>query len=166
MSADTPDGEPKRPGKTGMRLGNRLVLMAFAVSALAFLIVPFVVQWWGISSACPYSVTSRGVSDGTKWEVIRSDCGPGPAPGSGAVERPGGGIIWQLRVIPDRGYSAVVMTAGGRPEPVKWEQSGFTGTVVIAAPAEGETATRFPIKLDPKGQPTEAVEFVDGKRKR
>ncbi|MDR3373451.1 MAG: hypothetical protein P4L98_06960 [Ancalomicrobiaceae bacterium] len=145
-----------------MRLGNRLVLIAFGVCAVLFLVVPFVVTWWGVSSACPYTVASRGVSDGTKWEVIRSDCGAD----TGRAGEPARGIVWQLRVIPDRGYSAVVMTAHGGPEPVKWEQSGFTGTVVIATPVEGDAATRFPIKLDPKGQPTEAVEFADGRLKR
>jgi hypothetical protein len=153
-----------------MRPGNRLVLIAFAVAALVFLIVPQIVTWWGMWNTCPYEVTSRGVADGTKWEVIRSICGPAPSPRSGLasdpVASPGDRIIWQLRVIPDKGYSAVVMTALGWPQPLMWEQSGFVGTIVIAAPAEGETATRFPIKLDPKGQPTETIEFVAGQRKR
>lgn len=145
-----------------MRLGSRVVILAFAVSAFIFLIVPLVVTWWGTHNECPYQVTSRGVSDGTKWEVIRSDCGPTP---TGTAKEPASRIVWQLRVIPDKGYSAVVMTAAGGPEPLRWEQSGFTGQVVVAGMG-GAPETRYPIQLDPKGQPKDAVEFVDGTRQR
>ena len=130
---------------------NRIVLLAFAAAAVVFIILPQAVIWWGARHACPSLVVKRGVSNSTAWEIIRNDCG-------GEI-----GDIWQLRVIPDKGYSTVVMESRGGPQPAGWEQSGFTGTVILAAPAAGTTETKFLIKLDPKGQPTGMIQFKDGK---
>ncbi len=130
-----------------------MILLAFGIAGLLFLAVPNIVIWYGSRDLCPSTVTKSGLNDGTRWEVLRNDCG-------GDI-----GVIWQLRVIPDKGYSAVAMQARGGPEPVGWSQSGFQGQVHLAAPPEGETSDLATIKLDPKGQPIGMVEFVNGRRK-
>ncbi len=141
-------------GVAGRRTANRLVLLAFAVCGFAFLILPYLVIWWGSLGLCPSTVTTRGKFSGTAWEVLRADCG-----------KDGTDVVWQLRVIPDKGYSTVVMESRGGPEPVGWEQAGFEGTVLLSAAPAGETTTRITVKLDPKGQPLGLIEFRDGKRK-
>lgn len=135
------------------RRRNRLVLLAFAACAFAFLVLPYIVILFGSRDLCPATITSHGVTDGTKWEVLRNECG-------GDI-----GVVWQMRVIPDRGYSAVVMESRGGPEPIGWEQSGFTGQVLLSAAPTGETSTKVPLKLDPKGQPIGKAEFENGRRK-
>jgi len=141
------------PGKRRRPSGGVLTLAAFAACGFVFLILPNLVIWWGTRGLCPSTITERGKTDGTAWEILRSDCG-------GAD-----GLVWQLRVIPDRGYSAVVMESRGGPQPVGWEQAGFEGSVVLSAPPQGETSVRVTLPLDPKGQPIGKVDFLDGKRK-
>lgn len=135
------------------RRRNRMILLAFGCAGLLFLLVPNIVIWYGSRDLCPSQVTKSGVNDGTRWEVLRNDCG-------GDI-----GVVWQLRVIPDKGYSAVAMQARGGPEPVGWSQSGFQGQVHLATVPEGETSDVATVKLDPKGQPVGMVEFVNGRRK-
>jgi hypothetical protein len=125
---------------------------AFAICAFLFLVFPYLLIWWGSRDVCPSVITTHGKTDGTAWEISRSDCG-------GST-----GIVWQMRVIPDKGYSAVVMESRGGPEPVGWEQAGFEGTVVLSAPPKGEGSVRVRLKLDPKGQPLGGVDFRDGQR--
>ena len=139
------------PDLARRRRRNRLMFAAFAICAFVFLVLPNLVIWWGSRGLCPSAITSKGTADGTAWEVLRSDCGTG-------------GIVWQMRVIPDKGYSAVVMESRGGPEPVAWEQSGFEGTVVLSVPPKGEQSTRVTLKLDPKGQPIGQIDFRDGAR--
>jgi hypothetical protein len=129
---------------------NRLYLLVFGAFGFVFLVLPNVIIWWGSQGLCPSDVTSRGKIDGTAWEVLRNDCGAH------------GGIVWQLRVIPDKGYSVVVMESRGGPRPIGWEQSGFEGTVVLSDPPKGEQTTRFILPLDPKGQPIGEVDVRDG----
>jgi hypothetical protein len=137
----------------GRRYRGRWVLIGFAVCAVVFLVVPNVVVWIGTRDLCPAQVTSRGTTDGTRWEVLRNDCG-------GDI-----GFVWQLRVIPDKGYSAVVMQSRGGPEPVGWSQSGFEGQVHLSSQPIGLASATIPIKLDPKGQPLGSVEFENGRLK-
>jgi hypothetical protein len=143
-----------RPDETLLRRRwrNRLMLGAFAVSAFVFLVLPQLLVWVGSAGVCPSSVMSHGKSDGTAWEVLRNDCGSG-------------GIVWQMRIIPDRGYSAVVMESRGGPEPVGWEQSGFVGTVILSSAPKGATSVRINVDLDPKGQPLGQLDFLNGERR-
>lgn len=135
------------------RRRNRFMLTGFGVCAFVFLVLPTLMVWFGSLGVCPSTITQRGKTDGTAWEISRNDCG-GPV-----------GTVWQMRVIPDRGYSTVVLDSRGGPEPIGWEQSGFEGTVVLSAAPKGATSDRVILPLDPKGQPIGEVDFVDGERK-
>ncbi len=147
MAAGNGQAELKRKQR------NRLMLAAFGACAVVFFVLPNALIWWGSRGLCPTTVTSHGTFDGTAWEVLRSDCGDAKSE------------IWQMRVIPDRGYSTVVMESrGDGPRPVGWEQSGFEGTVILSKPPAGETSMRIPVKLDPKGQPLGEVDFQNGVR--
>jgi hypothetical protein len=140
----------ERAPNTAQRRRNRLILGVFAVAGRVFLVLPNALIWWGTRNVCPSTITGRGTFDGTAWEILKSDCD--------------GAVVWQMRVIPDRGYSSVVMESRGGPEPIGWEQAGFEGTVVLSAPPVGEATARVIVKLDPKGQPLGEVDFRDGKR--
>ena len=147
-----PVREP-RGDAAGTRRRNRVMLAGFAICAFVFLVLPTLLVWVGSWGVCPSTITGRGTSDGTAWEISRNDCG-------GTV-----GTVWQMRVIPDRGYSAVVVDSRGGPEPVGWEQSGFEGTVILSAPPQGASSNRVILPLDPKGQPIGEVDVVNGERR-
>ncbi|MEJ1159031.1 hypothetical protein [Prosthecomicrobium sp. N25] len=134
------------------RFRNRLIVSAFALAALVFIIGPFVVVWWGSRDFCPAEVKAKGRSSGTDWEVTRSDCG---APV---------GVVWQVRIIPTKGVSSLAYEARGGPEPVGYEQKGFAGTITLAEPPKGAAGRTVGIELDPRGRPVAPVKFVEGAR--
>ena len=132
---------------------NRIVIAAFAVAGLVFLVSPFAIRWWMTQDLCPTEIISHGRTGGTDWEIARSECGPEV------------GVVWQVRIIPTKGVSTPVYDARGGPEPIGYEQSGFDARVFLATPPEGSTETVIPIRLDMKGQAIAPVRFIDGKRK-
>lgn len=146
MTVESPEALKKR------RFRNRIVVGAFGVAALVFILGPFLVIQWGSQDFCPAEVKAKGRSSGTDWEVTRSDCGP-------AV-----GLVWQVRIIPTKGASHLAFDARGGPEPVAYEQKGFTGTVTLAEAPAGSTERTVAIPLDHRGRPVAPVKYVKGTR--
>jgi hypothetical protein len=146
LSSESPDRA------ASLRFRNRLVVAAFGIAALVFILGPFLVIWWGSQDFCPSEVKAKGRSSGTDWEVTRSDCGV-PV-----------GIVWQVRIIPTKGASHVAYDARGGPEPVAYEQKGYAGTITLAEPPKDSPAKTVGIELDHRGRPVAAVKFVNGLR--
>lgn len=137
----------------GNRTRNRIVVSAFGLAALIFILGPIAWIQWNARDFCPAEVKAGGRSSGTDWEVTRSDCGAQV------------GVVWQLRIIPTKGVSHLAYEArAGGPEPVGYEQKGFEGTVRLAAPPPGAAEPSVVVKLDHRGRPEQAVRFAEGRR--
>lgn len=146
VTVESPEALKKR------RFRNRIVVSAFGAAALVFILGPFLVIWWGSQDFCPTEVKAKGRSSGTDWEVTRSDCGA-------AV-----GLVWQVRIIPTKGASHLAFDSRGGPEPVGYEQSGFTGTVTLAEAPAGSAERTVAVPLDHRGRPVAPVKYVKGTR--
>lgn len=138
--------------EASQRFRNRMVVTVFGIAALVFLVGPFVVKWWGQRDFCPSIVTAKGRSSGTDWAVTKADCGPEV------------GVVWQVRIIPTKGVSNLAYDARGGPEPVSYEQSGFTGTIKLANAPIGSSETTVAIAIGHGGRPVAPVRFQNGQR--
>jgi len=130
---------------------GRRVLIAIAVAAIALVGGLQLLRNHLLADLCPTTVTARGETDGVSWDVARSDCA-------------GGRTVWQLRIVPQKGVSTLVYEAEGGPLPLGWNQTGFTGTLALAAPLDGETSAVLPVPLDVKGRPIAPLRVRDGRR--
>lgn len=135
-----------------VKLGrSRLIVLGLLAAAAALIAGPALVRAWMERDLCPAVVTRSGDSDGTRWEVARSDCG-------------GGRIVHQLRIVPSKSWSTLVYETEGGALPVSWSQSGFLGKLELDHPLEGEADVVLDVPLDAKGRPKEVIRVRAGRR--
>lgn len=137
--------------ETTRRSRGRRILIGIAVVAVALVAGLQVLRMQLLAGLCPATVTSRGTSDGVTWDVARSDCD-------------GGRTVWQLRIVPQKGVSTLVYEAEGGPLPLGWTQAGFTGTLQLASPIDGDDRAVYAVPLDVKGRPVAPLRVRDGHR--
>lgn len=133
------------------RRRGRVILVGIGLVALMALAGPPAIRAWMSRDLCPTVVMRSGTSEGTLWEVARSDCG-------------GGRIVHQLRIVPSKGWSTLVYETEGGALPVSWSQTGFLGKLELDHPLEGEASLVLDVPLDAKGRPKEVVRVRAGKR--
>ena len=136
---------------TRRRRFGRFALVGFGLLALAVLAGPPALRAWIERDLCPTVVTRSGDSDGTRWEIARSDCG-------------GGRVVHQLRIVPPKGWSTLVYETEGGSLPVSWSQSGFVGKLELDHPLEGEADLVLDVPLDLKGRPKAPIRVRAGHR--
>lgn len=137
------------PGASRRRTG-RIVLLVIGLAALAAVFAPEMLRSRWARDLCPTEITDRGEVAGVVWEVARSTC---------AADR----VVWQLRIVPPKGVSTLVYEAETGPAPSRWQQAGFAGRVILAAPlATGEN--ELAVDLDLKGRPLSPIRVKAGRR--
>lgn len=135
-----------------MKLGrSRLILLGLLAAAIVVIVAPRLLRAWIERDLCPTVIIRSGDSEGTHWEVARSDCG-------------GGRVVHQLRIVPPKGWSTLVYETEGGSLPVSWSQSGFVGKLELDHPLVGEADVVLDVPLDPRGRPKEAIRVRAGRR--
>jgi hypothetical protein len=131
------------------RRQGRIVLAVVGIAATIAVLAPEWLRSLWSRDICPTEVTERGETAGVTWDIARSDC----------ADR----TVWQMRIVPQKGVSTLVYEAEGGPLPRRWRQTGFQGTVVLAAPlVSGES--EIGLKLDLKGRPEKPIRVKSGQR--